>query len=114
MFERFLYQLRGQGLPVGTQEWLAFQRGLKAGLAGTVEEFYYLGRSLLVHTESHYDQYSRAFNATMQGVAMDPAFRQVLEEYLNNPKAWDPDRESGQHDYQQLLDLLGPIVSGDR
>lgn len=106
MFERFLYQLRGQGLPVGTQEWLAFQRGLKAGLAGTVEEFYYLGRSLLVHTESHYDQYSRAFNATMQGVAMDPAFRQVLEEYLNNPKAWDPDRESGQHDYQQLLDLL--------
>ena len=106
MFEPLLYQLRGHGLTVGLQEWLAFQSGLRKGLAGTVEEFFYLGRSLLVHSEVHYDQYAKAFNATMEGVALDPAFKKVLEEYLNNPKSFDPNRDAGVHDYQRLMDLL--------
>ena len=51
-------------------------------------------------------RWTMGFNATMEGVALDPAFKKVLEEYLNNPKSFDPNRDAGVHDYQRLMDLL--------
>jgi uncharacterized protein with von Willebrand factor type A (vWA) domain len=107
LFEPLLYHLRGQGVAVGLQEWLAFQRGLKTGLAGSVKELFWLGRCLLVHSEAHFQQYAVAFSAAMEGAEVDPALLEGLSEYLNNPLAWDAARAEGQHDYQRLLDLMG-------
>jgi uncharacterized protein with von Willebrand factor type A (vWA) domain len=91
---------------VGLQEWLAFQQGLKKGLAGSVDELFWLGRSLLVHSEAQFDQYGRAFAGAMEGAALEESLKKALEEYLNAPLEWDPTRDAGLHDYQHLLDLL--------
>jgi len=106
LFEPLLYHLRGQGVSVGLQEWLAFQRGLKAGLAGSVKELFWLGRCLLVHSETQFDQYAAAFEGAMEGAEVPLELVRELEDYLNNPLAWDESRQEGQHDYQRLLDLM--------
>ena len=106
MFEPLLYHLRGQGVSVGLQEWLAFQRGLKAGLAGSVQELFWLARSLLVHSETQFHQFELAFAGAMEGVEVDPELLKSLEAYLNDPLQWDENRPEGSHDYQRLLDLM--------
>ena len=106
MFEPLLFHLRAQGLNVGLQEWLAFQRALTLGLASTVEEFFYLGRSVLVHSEAHYAAYGKAFEGALAGAELTPELRAALAEYLQDPKAWEEGRTEGLHDYGSLEDLM--------
>ncbi|MCZ8132144.1 MAG: VWA domain-containing protein [Steroidobacteraceae bacterium] len=69
MLIRFFLMLREAGLPVGLTEFLALQEALKAGLADySVDEFYALGRTILVKDERHYDRYDRVFAAHFQGL----------------------------------------------
>ena len=53
MFLEFFYGLREAGVPVGTQEWMAFLRALELGLHGSsLLRFYHLGRACLVKSEA--------------------------------------------------------------
>ena len=106
MFEPLLYHLRGQGVQVGLQEWMAFQKALKGGLAATVDEFFWLGRALLVHSEAHFEQYEEAFQSAMAGHEVSESLKESLAAYLENPKAWEELRAAGEHNYDKLLDLL--------
>lgn len=106
LFLPLLFNLRAQELRVGTQEWLAFMRGLGAGLASDLDEVYRLGRSVLIHDEAHYDQYDVAFHATFEGVELEPKIKQALEAWLIDPAEFEAGREAGQHDFQSLEELM--------
>jgi hypothetical protein len=69
MLIRFLSQLREAGLPVSVTEYLALLESLKAGIAETsVDNFYVLARTVLVKDERYYDRYDRVFAAHFSGI----------------------------------------------
>ena len=72
MFLDFLLALRRQGLPLGTQEWIALHEALSLGLVRSEEELYGLGRALLVHSEAHYDAFDVAFLEVFHDVQAQP------------------------------------------
>ncbi len=84
MFVDFLFALRRQEVPVGTQEWLAFHQALKKGLIDDMESLYGLGRSILVHSEGHFDAYDLAFLEVFEGVEA-PDLKEALLQWLQNP-----------------------------
>ena len=87
-----LYNLRAQGLKVGTGEWLAFLEGLRVGLATDLGEVYQLGRALRVHSETQFDAYDVAFAATFRGVELPPDLRDKLAEWLADAQLADGTR----------------------
>lgn len=90
MFLQFFYALREAGVPVGTQEWIAFLRALELGLHGSsLLRFYHLGRACLVKSEAYFDAYDRAFLKVFHGVetASDDEITERLLEWLRDPKA---------------------------
>jgi len=89
MFLQFFYALREAGVPVGTQEWIAFLRALELGLHGSsLLRFYHLGRACLVKSEAYFDAYDRAFLKIFHGVeSTDDEVTDRLLEWLRDPKA---------------------------
>src|SRR5512136_2422708 len=69
MLVRFFLMLRAAGVPVSLTEFLALLEAL-APRVGTlsVEEFYVLGRTVLVKDERYYDRYDRVFSAHFKGL----------------------------------------------
>jgi len=79
MFSGFFYALRSEGVDVSLYEWMTLMRALSLDLAGnSMTDFYYLGRSVLVKSETHYDRYDAAFikhfgeGAALSGKAAQP------------------------------------------
>jgi hypothetical protein len=65
----FLYELRKRQLKVGTEELVSLAKGMALGLHGsTLDGFYRLSRSLLVHRESDLDRFDQAFSAHFRGI----------------------------------------------
>ncbi|MCA9568952.1 MAG: VWA containing CoxE family protein [Myxococcales bacterium] len=104
MFTHFLFALRGQGLKVGTGEWLVFLDALKRGLAGDLDQLYALGRALLCKSEIEYDAYDLAFAATFSEAALPPELLQKLTELLN-ALAERPEGDWVEHGFESLEDL---------
>ena len=81
MFIPFLYELRKRKVTVGTQEALALARALTAGLHdSSLEGFYHVARSLLVHTESQLDDFDLVFASYFKGVPFDA--KKITDEIL--------------------------------
>ena len=69
MFTDFLYVCREKGLKISMTEWITFMEALNKGLAhSSIDGLYYLGRMILVKTESDYDKFDIAFKAYFQNV----------------------------------------------
>lgn len=73
----FFYTMRAAKLPVSVKEFLTLLEALEAGVVGpasedawSLDDFYHLGRTVLVKDEKHYDKYDRAFAAYFKGVEM--------------------------------------------
>ncbi|MDQ3059507.1 MAG: VWA domain-containing protein [Pseudomonadota bacterium] len=83
----FFYTLRAAKLPVSVKEYLMLLEALQAGVVGpnsgqpgpdgeetdaaySIDDFYYLSRTILVKDEKHYDKFDRAFAAYFKGVEM--------------------------------------------
>jgi uncharacterized protein with von Willebrand factor type A (vWA) domain len=71
----FFYTLRAARLPVSVKEYLALLEAFKAGVVGptsdeptTLDDLYYLARTILVKDEKHFDKFDRAFAAYFKGV----------------------------------------------
>jgi uncharacterized protein with von Willebrand factor type A (vWA) domain len=84
VFTDFLFALRRHGIPVGTQEWLAFHEALREGLIADSESLYGLGRAILVHREGHYDAYDLCFLEVFEDVEV-AALSDALKSWLENP-----------------------------
>ena len=74
----FFYTLRAAKLPVSVKEFLALLEALQVGVVGpkselggdgwSLDDFYYLARTILVKDEKHFDKFDRAFAAYFKGV----------------------------------------------
>ncbi len=84
MFVPFLYELRRRRVPVGAQEAIALAQALDAGLHdSSMDGFYNVARSLLVHSEAHLDAFDEAFLAHYRGIVTESAeLRDELLEWL--------------------------------
>ncbi len=68
----FFYQLRSHRVPVGLNEWLALMEALAKGLhESSLTGFYHLSRSILIHSEAHFDSFDQAFAVSFKGVEAD-------------------------------------------
>ena len=83
----FFYTLRAAKLPVSVKEFLALLEALKAGVVGphseaawSLDDFYFLARTILVKDEKHYDKFDRAFGAYFHGVEEVTELRKTLPE----------------------------------
>ena len=73
MFTEFIYRLRRHGLPVGVSETLTLARAMSVGLHdNSLDGFYFLARSVLVHHEGHLDAFDQAFAEEFRGAAELP------------------------------------------
>lgn len=69
MFSDFFFLLKSTGVPVSLTEWMTLIEALEKGLANSsLTSFYYLARSILVKSETHFDQYDLAFQKYFAGV----------------------------------------------
>ncbi len=75
MLTDFFYTLRAARIPVSVKEYLALLEAFKAGMVGptseeptTLDDLYYLARTILVKDEKHFDKFDRAFAAYFKGV----------------------------------------------
>ncbi|MFN8124949.1 MAG: VWA domain-containing protein [Candidatus Nanopelagicales bacterium] len=102
-----IFRLRRMGVPVGTQEALALGDALAADLHGeSLDGFYFLARSLLIHNEGHLDAFDRAFLAEFKGVTDDSALLELtdeLREWLDEARE---ELEALGIDEAELLDSL--------
>ena len=69
MFIQFFENLRKSGVPVSLREYLTFIEALSKNLATyEIENFYILGRTIMVKDERHLDRFDRAFSYTFNGL----------------------------------------------
>ena len=69
MFIQFFENLRKSGIPVSLREYLTFLEALSKNLATyEIENFYILGRTIMVKDERHLDRFDRAFSYTFKGL----------------------------------------------
>ena len=69
MFLPFFENLKAHKIPVSLREFLTFLEAVKAGLATyDMEQFYLLGRTILVKDERNLDKFDRVFSATFEGL----------------------------------------------
>jgi len=82
MFDLLLINLRGQGVPVGLSEWMAFLDGLRKGLVQDMDDLYRFGRAVLVHSETQFDPWDLSFQATFAGVELEPVISERLQRWI--------------------------------
>ena len=87
-FLNFLYRLRKFDVPVGAQEAVALAQAMQLGLhESSLDGFYYLARSLMIHREGHLDAFDQAFLAEFKGVEGEHArLKEELMEWLKDAK----------------------------
>jgi uncharacterized protein len=82
MFIDFLFELRQRKVPVGTQEAVALARALAKDLHGcSLEGFYFIARSLLIHSEAHLDDFDVVFASHFRGIHVEA--KAIVEELLS-------------------------------
>jgi uncharacterized protein with von Willebrand factor type A (vWA) domain len=69
----FFMHLRSAKLPVSVNEHLILCEALAKGVIGTsIDDFYFLSRSIMVKDERNFDKFDKAFGAYFQGVRALP------------------------------------------
>ncbi|MFT4571622.1 MAG: hypothetical protein ACI8TX_001527 [Hyphomicrobiaceae bacterium] len=89
MFLNFFYGLRDEGVPVGTQEWLALMDAIALNLHGSsLKRFYNVSRACLIKHEGYFDAFDRVFARVFQGVegALDHLQDEIMR-WLDDPKS---------------------------
>src|SRR4030095_419967 len=86
MFTNFFLELRQAKVPVSIKEYLALMEGMEKGVADfSVDDFYYLSRSVLVKDERNLDKFDRVFGHVFKGLEALPAegvAAEIPEEWL--------------------------------
>ncbi len=73
-------------VPVGAQEAIVLARALETGLHdSSLDGFYHVARSILIHSEAHYDAFDQAFAHHFRGAELaGKALRDELFEWLEH------------------------------
>lgn len=88
LFADFFYALRDAGLKIGLGEWNMLLSALRDGLiAPTLDDFYWVGRSILIKRETHFDLWDRVFlKVFANGAGLSESQLDKLREWLEDPK----------------------------
>lgn len=90
MFTPFFYLLKAKGLNVSTTEWLALMSALKMQLCGaSLDNFYYMGRMILVKSETDYDKYDKAFQEYFRNIRKPDEFTEQMKQWLQTEENQD-------------------------
>ena len=76
----FLYELRKWKLKAGIQEVVGLAKAVSLGLHGSLDGFYYVARSLMVHRESDLDRFDEAFLARSRACVIES---RMVERYMS-------------------------------
>ena len=102
MFSTFFYVLKDKGLDISLTEWITFMDALDKGLCHSdFSEFYYLGRSILVKSESDYDKYDLAFMEYFKNIKSQDQIPPELAKWLDKE-----DMDSSNLNKEMYQDLL--------
>ena len=86
MFVDFFFTLRKHKVPVSLLEWMTLMEALDRGYAfSSLTNFYYLARSILVKSETHFDAYDVAFKEYFQGIETPEEITEQVLDWLNDP-----------------------------
>ena len=84
MFIDFFLILKNNKIPVSLQEYLTLLEALdKEVIDYSVDDFYFLSRSILVKSEEHLDLYDQLFGAYFKGIE-----NISTEDFMNIPEEW--------------------------
>lgn len=86
MFTPFFYKLKEKKVPVSITEWMMLIEALSKSCATDLNEFYYLARSILVKSETYYDQYDLAFQEYFNGITPPLKITEELLSWLTDPR----------------------------
>ena len=87
VFLDLFYTLRGLKVPVSITEWMTLMEALDRGLArSSLTSFYYLSRSILVKSETFFDQFDQAFAHVFRDAELPDDIRQEILDWLENPR----------------------------
>jgi uncharacterized protein len=80
----FFLHLKTHKLPVSTREYLDLLAAMQARVAShSIDDFYFLSRTLLVKDEAHFDRFDRAFGEYFKGVQQLPGLEaEIPEDWL--------------------------------
>ena len=84
----FFYSLRAAKLPVSVKELLTLLECLQADVVGprseacSLDDFYFLARTVLVKDEKHFDRFDRAFAAYFHGVEQRVDLSEIPADWL--------------------------------
>lgn len=85
----FFYLLKEAGLPVSTTEYLALLEALdKRVVTTSIDDFYYLARTVLIKDEKHYDKFDRVFGAYFKGIEDVAALLAQVVKEAQIPAEW--------------------------
>src|SRR5256885_12389947 len=69
MLSGFFIKLKDHKLPVSIKEWLTLLEAMHKGvISPSIDDFYYLSRTVLVKDESNFDKFDRAFGEFFKGI----------------------------------------------
>jgi len=85
MFTNFFFTLKRKKIPVSMTEWMTLMEALSKGCITNLDEFYYLGRAILVKDESNFDKYDVAFSEYFRGIETEAEINDQIIEWLKNP-----------------------------
>ena len=67
-FQKLLYELRTEGLPVSTSEWIDLQTLVSLGEVSSLGDLYIVGRSVLIKEVALFDKYDEVFGRLFLGI----------------------------------------------
>ncbi|MCD8325221.1 MAG: VWA containing CoxE family protein [Lachnospiraceae bacterium] len=106
MFQNFFDTLKKKGLKVTLSEWLTFQEALDKGLAGSnMTQFYYLGWSILVKSETEFDKYDMAFEECFLPAHKETEISKNMLEWLDKEEINDLFHEMQLHEMNRIEEV---------
>ncbi len=106
MFQNFFDALKKAGLKVTLSEWLTFQEALDKGLAGSnMTQFYYLGRSILVKSETEFDKYDMAFEECFLPAHKETEISKNMLQWLDKEEINDLFHEMQLHEMNRMEEV---------
>ncbi len=79
----FFFILKDAKIPVSIKEFLTLLEAMQQGIVGTsIDEFYFLSRTMLVKDEANYDKFDRAFGLYFKGI------QTIFEKHPEIPLDW--------------------------
>ena len=113
MLAGFFLKLKDARIPVSIKEYLMLMEGLHKGvIEPSIEDFYYLARTVLVKDEANYDKYDRVFAEFFRGVesaagiSADVPLEWLLKQAELNLTPEEKAMIEGMGGWEKLMELL--------